>query len=123
MRRVGHFSAILTPQTTCAPAIFSVAEVGDSPKLGVRYGSLVIENGQTLSPEQLVDAPDIDISPANQTSSFTLVVVDPDQPSPHAPKQRSWLHWLVRTRVAELPAGASCARAPRARRLPSCACL
>ncbi|EFN54526.1 hypothetical protein CHLNCDRAFT_13754, partial [Chlorella variabilis] len=26
---------------------------------------------------------------------YTLLAVDPDAPSPHSPKHRSWLHWMV----------------------------
>ncbi len=28
--------------------------------------------------------------------TYTLLMVDPDAPSPHSPKHRSWLHWMVR---------------------------
>lgn len=28
--------------------------------------------------------------------TYTLLLVDPDAPSPHSPKHRSWLHWMVR---------------------------
>lgn len=33
--------------------------------------------------------------PSPNNSPFTLVMADPDAPSPDAPKARSWLHWIV----------------------------
>lgn len=27
--------------------------------------------------------------------TYTLLAVDPDAPSPHSPKHRSWLHWMA----------------------------
>jgi phosphatidylethanolamine-binding protein (PEBP) family uncharacterized protein len=36
--------------------------------------------------------PEVKVSPQG---TYTLMLVDPDAPSPHAPKYRSWLHWLV----------------------------
>lgn len=39
------------------------------------------------------EAPIIEVS--GTQSSYTVVMVDPDAPSPTHPKFRSWLHWLV----------------------------
>lgn len=68
-------------------------EVGDSAKLEISYGkSNKIENAMTISPDDLIDEPEVKVSPLG---TYTLIVIDPDAPSPHAPKYRSWLHWLV----------------------------
>lgn len=37
--------------------------------------------------------------------TYTLLLVDPDAPSPHSPKHRSWLHWMVRHRGMRCAAG------------------
>jgi phosphatidylethanolamine-binding protein (PEBP) family uncharacterized protein len=65
----------------------------DSAELVIKYGSLRIENGMTISPDRLQDEPFVSMTPKNDT--FTLLVVDPDAPTPGHPKYRSWLHWLV----------------------------
>jgi protein FLOWERING LOCUS T len=45
-----------------------------------------------LNPDLLVDEPDVEIG---GSGTFTLMVVDPDVPTPHKPKLRSWLLWLA----------------------------
>ena len=42
---------------------------------------------------QMQEEPEIAIKGSEAT--FTLLMVDPDAPSPHAPKFRNWLHYLV----------------------------
>ncbi len=42
---------------------------------------------------QAQEEPEIAIKGSEAT--FTLLMVDPDAPSPHDPKFRSWLHYLV----------------------------
>ena len=34
--------------------------------------------------------------------TYTLLLVDPDSPSPHSPKYRCWLHWMVRAQCRAL---------------------
>ena len=48
------------------------------------------QNG-VLTYEQ--EEPEIAIKGSEAT--FTLLMVDPDVPSPHDPKFRNWLHWMV----------------------------
>lgn len=68
-------------------------EVGDSAKLELLYGKATkLENGMNLSPDAIADEPEVEISPEG---TYTLMLVDADAPSPHAPKFRSWLLWLV----------------------------
>lgn len=73
--------------------LYKHAEVGDKPELHVTYGSLRIENGQVLNPDDLLNEPDVSI--AAKDGTYTLMMVDPDAPKPTTPKYRSWLHWLV----------------------------
>ena len=68
--------------------------MNDNAELIVKYGSLRIENAQTLSPDLLLEEPDVQIQP-KASGTYTLMMVDPDAPSPNAPQYRSWLHWLV----------------------------
>lgn len=78
----------------CSPPFsYKNSEVGDDAELIIKYGSLRIENGQTISPDELLSEPEVEIKPKNQT--YTLMLVDPDAPAPNTPKYRSWLHWLV----------------------------
>lgn len=85
---------LFQPQLIYSPFYkHSIAEVGDEAELIIKYGSLQIENGQTISPDELLSEPTIEIFPKSHT--YTLMMVDPDAPAPTTPKYRSWLHWLV----------------------------
>jgi hypothetical protein len=44
-------------------------------------------------PVSALQEPEVSIS---TPGTYTLLLVDPDAPSPHSPKYRSWLHWMVR---------------------------
>ena len=70
------------------------AEVRDDAELIINYGSLRIENGQTISPDELLQEPDVDIK-VPKDGTYTLMLVDPDSPAPTTPRYRSWLHWLI----------------------------
>ncbi|KAI8469835.1 MAG: PEBP-like protein [Monoraphidium minutum] len=61
--------------------------------LRVTYpGGLDVRDGLRLKPSQAASQPRVTV---DGPGPFTLVMVDPDAPSPDAPKARSWLHWLV----------------------------
>ena len=45
--------------------------------------------------------------PCTHAHTQTLLMVDPDAPSPHSPKYRSWLHWMVRGGPGRLRCGAA----------------
>ncbi len=66
--------------------------VDDSAKLSVTYGSIHLENAQTLSPDVLLDEPLIDIAGAG---TYTIMMVDADAPQVQKPSYRCWLHLLV----------------------------
>ena len=43
-----------------------------------------------------MDAPTVTFdTPSNSDEKYTLMMVDPDAPSPQRPTIRSFLHWLV----------------------------
>ncbi|XP_062087359.1 protein MOTHER of FT and TFL1-like [Humulus lupulus] len=62
----------------------------------IHYGSKQISNGYEIKPSAAVDKPKAQIlGPRNQANLYTLVMVDPDAPSPSEPSLREWLHWIV----------------------------
>ncbi|KAJ1690650.1 hypothetical protein LUZ63_014805 [Rhynchospora breviuscula] len=62
--------------------------------MSINYGTKKINNGCDIKPSMAADPPTVNI--AGKTSDlYTLVMTDPDAPSPSDPKMREWLHWLV----------------------------
>eukprot|EP00850_Spirogloea_muscicola_P001410 SM000005S17207 [mRNA] locus=s5:790799:791982:+ [translate_table: standard] len=64
-----------------------------SVELKVSYGPKQVNNGVELKPSQTPDAPRVDIGRQLDNALYTLVMVDPDAPSPSEPSAREWLHW------------------------------
>ncbi|KAK1392911.1 Phosphatidylethanolamine-binding protein PEBP [Heracleum sosnowskyi] len=52
-------------------------------------------NGCQLKPSQINHQPRVDIGGDDLRTFYTLVMVDPDAPSPSDPSLREYLHWLV----------------------------
>ncbi|TKY64760.1 TWIN SISTER of FT [Spatholobus suberectus] len=48
-----------------------------------------------LRPSQIVNQPRVEVGGDEFRTFYTLVMVDPDAPSPGNPIQREYLHWLV----------------------------
>lgn len=69
-----------------------VSKVTDAATLVVEYDGKPVKNGDHLKPSETQEEPLITIAGEN---TYTLVVVDPDAPSPDHPKYRYFLHWLV----------------------------
>ncbi|KAJ4721676.1 Flowering locus T-like protein [Melia azedarach] len=63
--------------------------------LRVTYGNKVVTNGCELKPSQVVNHPRVEIGGEELRTFYTLVMVDPDAPSPSDPNLREYLHWLV----------------------------
>nr|BAX00859.1 MOTHER OF FT AND TFL1-like protein [Ficus carica] len=62
----------------------------------VRYGAKQVSNGCEIKPSATADHPKAQIlGPPNPSNLYTLVMVDPDAPSPSEPTLREWLHWIV----------------------------
>ncbi|KAJ6987422.1 hypothetical protein NC653_020622 [Populus alba x Populus x berolinensis] len=63
--------------------------------LRVTYNSREVNNGCELKPSQVANQPRVDIGGEDLRTFYTLVMVDPDAPSPSDPSLREYLHWLV----------------------------
>ncbi|KQJ83261.1 protein FLOWERING LOCUS T [Brachypodium distachyon] len=63
--------------------------------LKVIYNNKELTNGSELKPSQVANQPRIEIAGRDMRSLYTLVMVDPDSPSPSNPTKREYLHWLV----------------------------
>jgi len=88
----GHPAGALKP---------SAAGAASGWRISVAYPhNLTVHDGLRLKPSQAASPPRVHVE---GPGSFTLAMVDPDAPSPDAPKARSWLHWLV---ANARPAGA-----------------
>ncbi|KAL0309533.1 UNVERIFIED_CONTAM: protein RICE FLOWERING LOCUS T 1 [Sesamum radiatum] len=66
-----------------------------STSLWISYGGRVVANGCDLRSPQVVSQPRVDIGGDDFRTFYTLVLVDPDAPSPSNPHLREYLHWLV----------------------------
>ncbi|KQK06691.1 protein MOTHER of FT and TFL1 homolog 1 [Brachypodium distachyon] len=69
--------------------------------LSVRFGTRDLTNGCEIKPSVAAAAPVVQIA-GRVGDLFTLVMIDPDAPSPSEPSMREWLHWLV----VNIPGGA-----------------
>ncbi|KAM0918194.1 hypothetical protein ACQ4PT_008821 [Festuca glaucescens] len=65
-----------------------------SARLRVLYSNREITNGSELRPSQVANQPTVHIT-GLPGSHYTLVMIDPDAPTPSNPSQREYLHWLV----------------------------
>ncbi|CAA7402439.1 unnamed protein product [Spirodela intermedia] len=71
-----------------------------SVSLRVEYSNKLVVNGGGFKPSAVVRRPRVEIGGADMRTFYTLVMVDPDVPSPSNPTLREYLHWLV----ADIPA-------------------
>ncbi|KAJ3692440.1 hypothetical protein LUZ60_012790 [Juncus effusus] len=62
--------------------------------MSVNYGSKHINNGCDIKPSLAANPPTLNIA-GKTCDLYTLVMTDPDAPSPSEPTMREWLHWLV----------------------------
>ncbi|XP_048436600.1 protein HEADING DATE 3A-like isoform X6 [Pyrus x bretschneideri] len=63
-----------------------------SVSLRVTYGTKEVNNGCELKPSQVVQQPRVDIGGDDLRTFYTLVMVDPDAPSPSDPNLKEYLH-------------------------------
>nr|QVX19920.1 flowering locus T/terminal flower 1-1 [Equisetum giganteum] len=75
-----------------------------SVKLRVEYPGREVSNGCEMKTPGLLEAPLVQIvlQDNNKDTLYTLIMTDPDAPSPSEPYMREWLHWIV----TDIPAGA-----------------
>eukprot|EP00897_Mesotaenium_endlicherianum_P007368 jgi/Mesen1/665/ME000109S10883 len=71
-----------------------------SVDMKVLYGSREVANEVELTPTQAASHPVVEIH-GKKGMLYTLLMVDPDAPSPDAPAFREWLHWMV----VDIPGG------------------
>jgi protein FLOWERING LOCUS T len=68
-----------------------------SALLRVFYGGRELTCGSELRPSQVANEPVVEITGGHGGGAlYTLVMVDPDAPSPSNPSKREYLHWCVR---------------------------
>ncbi|KAL8160207.1 hypothetical protein V2J09_001744 [Rumex salicifolius] len=77
-----------------------VGEVVDvftpSVKISVTYNSnKQVSNGHEIMPSVLTSRPRVDVGGEDMRSAYTLIMTDPDAPSPSDPHLREHLHWIV----------------------------
>nr|UUW44838.1 flowering locus T/terminal flower 1_1 [Equisetum bogotense] len=75
-----------------------------SVKLRVEYPGREITNGCEIKTPSLLEAPSVQflLQDDNKDTLYTLIMTDPDAPSPSEPYLREWIHWMV----TDIPAGA-----------------
>ncbi|AES80787.1 putative phosphatidylethanolamine-binding protein [Medicago truncatula] len=67
----------------------------NSIPLRVTYGNRDVNNGCELKPSQIGNQPRVSVGGNDLRNLYTLVMVDPDSPSPSNPTFKEYLHWLV----------------------------
>uniref|UniRef100_A0A3Q7JIK1 Flowering locus T n=1 Tax=Solanum lycopersicum TaxID=4081 RepID=A0A3Q7JIK1_SOLLC len=66
-----------------------------SINLRVVYNNKEIRNGCDLRPSMVVNQPRVEVGGDDFQTFYTLVMVDPDAPTPSNPCHKDYLHWLV----------------------------
>eukprot|EP01018_Ginkgo_biloba_P005044 Gb_13113 [translate_table: standard] len=62
----------------------------------VYYGTKRVTNGCEIKPSATLQRPNVQVSARNfEDTLFTLVMTDPDAPSPSEPNMREWVHWWI----------------------------
>ncbi|KAG9450084.1 hypothetical protein H6P81_010049 [Aristolochia fimbriata] len=76
-----------------------------SVSMSVYYSSKRISNGCVMKSSSTAQPPTVQIS-GKPSDLYTLVMVDPDAPSPSEPSLREWVHWIV----VDIPGGSDPSR-------------
>ncbi|KAF8378634.1 hypothetical protein HHK36_029983 [Tetracentron sinense] len=76
-----------------------------SVAMSVSYGSKHVTNGCDVKPSISTNPPIVRIS-GRADDLYTLVMTDPDAPSPSEPSLREWVHWIV----VDIPGGTNPSR-------------
>ncbi|XP_077244021.1 PEBP (phosphatidylethanolamine-binding protein) family protein [Tasmannia lanceolata] len=71
-----------------------------SISMSVYYGSKRVSNGCDIKPSMAENPPNVQIS-GRPSTLYTLVMTDPDAPSPSDPTMREWIHWIM----VDIPGG------------------
>ncbi|GFP85974.1 protein mother of ft and tf 1 [Phtheirospermum japonicum] len=62
--------------------------------MSVHYASKHVNNGCDIKPSAAATKPRVTIT-GHANEFYTLVMTDPDAPSPSEPSMREWVHWIV----------------------------
>ncbi|OEL13197.1 Protein HEADING DATE 3A, partial [Dichanthelium oligosanthes] len=63
--------------------------------LRITYNNRLLLAGAELKPSAVVSKPRVDIGGNDMRAFYTLVLIDPDAPSPSHPSLKEYLHWMV----------------------------
>ncbi|KAH9223306.1 phosphatidylethanolamine-binding protein [Leptodontidium sp. 2 PMI_412] len=66
--------------------------------LGIKFGERAVTYGEIFRVSECKVAPTISFAPEvgkDASTSYTLLLVDPDAPTPEEPKFAFWRHWVV----------------------------
>ncbi|CAM8935040.1 unnamed protein product [Rhodiola kirilowii] len=67
-----------------------------SVKMSITYSSSTqVANGYELMPSVIASRPRVEIGGDDFRTAYTLIMIDPDAPSPSDPYMREHLHWIV----------------------------
>lgn len=76
-----------------------------SVSMSIYFGAKHVTNGCTIKPSIAAEPPRVVIG-GHPDVLYTLVMTDPDAPSPSEPSLREWVHWIV----TDIPGGANPSR-------------
>nr|QDK54860.1 FLOWERING LOCUS T-like 2-2 [Chenopodium ficifolium] len=81
--------------TTSLRVIGDVVDAIDSPvTLNIIYNNEIVTAGGEFLPSQVVSQPRVEVG-GHLGTFYTLVIVNPDAPSPRNPSLKEYMHWLV----------------------------
>ncbi|KAG5536166.1 hypothetical protein RHGRI_023828 [Rhododendron griersonianum] len=66
--------------------------------MNVYYGPKHVTNGCNIKPSIATNPPRVTFTD-HSNELYTLVMTDPDAPSPSEPSMREWVHWSVRNEI------------------------
>lgn len=72
-----------------------IDHVTDEVNMSVFFGDKQVTNAQQVTLDDLATEPRISLAGHARTDVFTVIMVDPDMPSPHNPKYKDTLCWMV----------------------------
>ncbi|KAJ7975206.1 MOTHER of FT and TFL1 1 [Quillaja saponaria] len=68
--------------------------------MSVNFGSKHVTNGCNIKPSLTINPPKVNLT-GKMDNLYTLVMTDPDAPSPSEPSMREYVHWIV----VDIPGG------------------
>nr|UXD79225.1 flowering locus T-like 4 protein [Narcissus tazetta subsp. chinensis] len=77
----------------------------------VLYGDKEVSNGTRLRQSVVANQPRVSMEGRDASKCYTLVMINPDAPSPTNPSHREYLHWLV----TDIPETADASHGPSQR--------